>query len=187
MAGIPRKQAKNINLGLTYGMGQAKLIKELGLEPDEAMSLINRYHERVPFVRALQAQCTRIANERGYINTLGGRQCRFDHWEANSGDSIPLPEEEARERYGPAIKRSYTYKALNRLIQGSAADMTKLAMLSLWKEGFVPHIQIHDELDYSIFNDEQSKAVVEHMSSCVDLSVPLTVDSEFGETWGDAK
>lgn len=65
--------------------------------------------------------------------------------------------------------------------------MTKLAMLNLWKEGFVPHIQIHDELDYSIFNDEQAKTVVEKMVSCVDLAVPLTVDSEFGKTWGDAE
>ena len=54
-------------------------------------------------------------------------------------------------------------------------------------EGFVPHIQIHDELDYSIFNDEQAKTVVEKMVSCVDLAVPLTVDSEFGKTWGDAE
>jgi len=186
MAGIPRKQAKNINLGLTYGMGQTKLINELGLEPDEANILLNKYHDRVPFIKALQAQCTRIANERGYITTLGGRHCRFDYWESTNGNSIPLPEEEAIEKYG-TVKRSYTYKALNRLIQGSAADMTKLAMLDLWKEGYVPHIQIHDELDYSISSEEESKMVVDKMVNCVDLAVPLVVDAEFGNTWGDAE
>jgi DNA polymerase I-like protein with 3'-5' exonuclease and polymerase domains len=186
MAGIPRKQAKNINLGLTYGMGQTKLISELGLEPDDANALLKKYHDRVPFVKALQAQCTRIANERGYITTLGGRHCRFDYWESTNGNSMPLPEEEAREKYG-TVKRSYTYKALNRLIQGSAADMTKLAMLDLWKEGYVPHIQIHDELDYSISSDEESKMVVDKMVNCVDLAVPLVVDAEFGNTWGEAE
>ena len=187
MAGIPRKQAKNINLGLTYGMGRNKLINELGLEEAEAVALLETYHERVPFVRALQAQCTRIANERGYIMTLGGRQCRFDLWEANTGDSTPLQEDEAREKYGDGIRRSYTYKALNRLIQGSAADMTKLAMLALWKEGYVPHIQIHDELDYSVFNDKDKQTIIHEMSSCVELSVPLIVDAEMGQTWGDAE
>ena len=187
MAGIPRKQAKNINLGLTYGMGRNKLINELGLEEAEAVALLETYHERVPFVRALQAQCTRIANERGYIMTLGGRQCRFDLWEANTGDSTPLQEDEAREKYGDGIRRSYTYKALNRLIQGSAADMTKLAMLALWKEGYVPHIQIHDELDYSVFNDKDKQTIIHEMSNCVELSVPLIVDAEMGQTWGDAE
>ena len=187
MAGIPRKQAKNINLGLTYGMGRNKLINELGLEEAEAVALLETYHQRVPFVRALQAQCTRIANERGYITTLGGRQCRFDLWEANTGDSTPLQEPEAREKYGDGIRRSYTYKALNRLIQGSAADMTKLAMLALWKEGYVPHIQIHDELDYSVFSDKDKETIIHAMSNCVDLSVPLIVDAELGQTWGEAE
>ena len=187
MAGIPRKQAKNINLGLTYGMGRNKLINELGLEEAEAVALLETYHQRVPFVRALQAQCTRIANERGYITTLGGRQCRFDLWEANTGDSTPLQEPEAREKYGDGIRRSYTYKALNRLIQGSAADMTKLAMLALWKEGYVPHIQIHDELDYSVFSDKDKETIIHEMSRCVDLSVPLIVDAELGQTWGEAE
>jgi DNA polymerase I-like protein with 3'-5' exonuclease and polymerase domains len=108
-------------------------------------------------------------------------------WEANTGDSTPLREPEAREKYGDGIRRSYTYKALNRLIQGSAADMTKLAMLALWKEGYVPHIQIHDELDYSVFSDKDKETIIHEMSSCVDLSVPLIVDAELGQTWGEAE
>ena len=108
-------------------------------------------------------------------------------WEANTGDSTPLQEPEAREKYGDGIRRSYTYKALNRLIQGSAADMTKLAMLALWKEGYVPHIQIHDELDYSVFSDKDKETIIHEMSRCVDLSVPLIVDAELGQTWGEAE
>ena len=91
MANIPRKQAKNINLGLTYGMGRAKLLKELGLEEAEAGDLLEQYHQKVPFIRALQDQCARVAIERGFIKTLGGRHCRFDHWEPSFEKDTPLP------------------------------------------------------------------------------------------------
>ena len=191
MAGIPRKQAKNINLGLTYGMGQQKLIRELGLEPDEALKLLETYHRRVPFIRGLQSRCTRIAEQRGCITTLGGRKCHFDLWEAvgflHDEKQTPLPLQEAKDKYGDNLKRSFTYKALNKLIQGSAADMTKLAMRDLWKEGLVPHIQIHDELDYSIFNQEQAEIVIDRMINCVKMRVPLVVDYESGSNWGEAE
>jgi DNA polymerase I-like protein with 3'-5' exonuclease and polymerase domains len=191
MAGIPRKQAKNINLGLTYGMGQQKLIRELGLEPDEALKLLETYHRRVPFIRGLQSRCTRIAEQRGCITTLGGRKCHFDLWESvgylHDEKQAPLPLQEAKDKYGDNLKRSFTYKALNKLIQGSAADMTKLAMRDLWKEGLVPHIQIHDELDYSIFNKEQAEIVIDRMVNCVKMRVPLVVDYESGSNWGEAE
>tara|TARA_R110002012_G_scaffold163357_1_gene325735 strand:- start:147 stop:800 length:654 start_codon:yes stop_codon:yes gene_type:complete len=187
MANIPRKQAKIINLGLSYGMGKEKLIKELGLNDTEAEALFQRYHNKVPFIRALQDQCARVAIDRGYIKTFAGRHCRFNLWEDRNKRTIPLPLEEAKERYGDSLKRSYTYKALNRLIQGSAADMTKLAMLGLWDEGIVPHLQVHDEVDISVEDDPQSKKIVEIMEHCVELAVPLLVDTELGPSWGETK
>jgi DNA polymerase I-like protein with 3'-5' exonuclease and polymerase domains len=188
MADIPRKQAKNINLGLTYGMGKDKLIRELGLESEEAFQLLNKYHDRVPFIKGIQSMCTRMADQRGYITTLGGRKCHFDLWEPSHGErSTPLPHEEALDKYGQSIKRSFTYKALNRLIQGSAADMTKLAMRDLWKEGLVPHLQVHDELDYSVETEEQAQLIIDKMVNCVELKVPLVVDYEKGQTWGEAE
>ena len=187
MANIPRKQAKNINLGLSYGMGKQKLIKELGLGDLEAQALLTKYHEKVPFIRGLQDQCSRVALDRGYIRTLAGRRCHFDLWEHKYDKTMPLPLEEAREKYGDVLKRSYTYKALNRLIQGSAADMTKLAMLGLWEEGIVPHVQVHDEVDISIEDDEQAAKVSRIMENCVDLAVPLTVDTELGTSWGETE
>jgi DNA polymerase I-like protein with 3'-5' exonuclease and polymerase domains len=187
MANIPRKQAKNINLGLSYGMGKQKLIKELGLGDTEAQALLTKYHEKVPFIRGLQDQCARVALDRGYIKTLAGRRCHFDLWEHKYDDSMPLPLEEARDKYGDVLKRSYTYKALNRLIQGSAADMTKLAMLGLWEEGIVPHVQVHDEVDISIEDDEQAAKVSRIMENCVELAVPLVVDTELGASWGETE
>ncbi len=187
MANIPRKQAKTINLGLSYGMGKEKLIKELGLDDLDAEKLFQKYHAKVPFIRALQDQCARVAIDRGYIRTFAGRRCRFDLWESRYERTPPLPLEEAREKYGDDLKRAYTYKALNRLIQGSAADMTKLAMLDLWEEGIVPHLQVHDEVDISIENTEQANTVARIMENCVELAVPLLVDQELGKSWGETK
>jgi len=187
MANIPRKQAKMINLGLSYGMGKQKLIKELGLDENEAEELFAQYHSKVPFIRGLQDQCARVALDRGYIRTIAGRRCRFDQWEHRFEDSVPLPLEEAKEKYGDNLKRSYTYKALNRLIQGSAADMTKLAILGLWEEGIVPHLQVHDEVDISIENTDQAQKVVRIMENCIELAVPLVVNVELGRSWGETQ
>mgnify|MGYP003134681746 CR=1 FL=1 len=187
MANIPRKQAKMINLGLSYGMGKEKLIKELGIDNTEAETLFRQYHEKVPFIRALQDQCARVAMERGYIKTFAGRHCRFDLWENRYEKTLPLPLKEAKEKYGENLKRSYTYKAMNRLIQGSAADMTKLAMLDLWEEGIIPHIQVHDEIDLSIENIKQANKVTEIMENCIKLAVPLLVDMELGNSWGETE
>jgi DNA polymerase I-like protein with 3'-5' exonuclease and polymerase domains len=186
MADIPRDQAKTINLGLFYGMGKAKLQAELGVSKDKAEELFSIYHERVPFVKSLTRSVSNRAQQRGQIRTLLGRLCRFHLWEPNSfGMHKALPFDQAVQEHGPGIKRAYTYKALNKLIQGSAADMTKKCMLELYKEGIVAHIQVHDELDISVENDKQAKKIVEIMESAVDLEIPNKVDYEKGKNWGD--
>ncbi len=186
MAQIPREQAKTINLGLFYGMGKAKLQAELGVSKDKAEELFSVYHNRVPFVKTLMKSVSNRAQQRGQIRTLLGRLCRFHLWEPNSfGMHKALPFEQAVQEHGPGIKRAYTYKALNKLIQGSAADMTKKSMLDLYKEGIIPHIQIHDELDISVENDKQAKLIKEVMESAVDLEIPNKVDYESGKNWGD--
>ena len=187
MADISRTQAKTINLGLFYGMGKNKLQAELGLSKVDADNLFNKYHENVPFVKDLMNRTSNHAQASGSIGTLLGRKCRFDKWEPNTfGMHTPMSYEEAERTYGRGrIKRAFTYKALNKLIQGSAADMTKKAMLDLYKEGIIPHIQIHDELDISIESKEQAKKIIEIMENAVTLSVPNKVDFESGDTWGD--
>ena len=185
MAEIPRTQAKTINLGLFYGMGKAKLQAELGVSKDKAAELFNTYHGKVPFVKQLMEKASNRAQDRGQIRTLLGRLCRFHLWEPNSfGMHKAMTHEDALQEHGPGIKRAYTYKALNKLIQGSAADMTKKSMLELYKEKIVAHIQIHDELCISIENDAQAKKVVEIMEQAVTLEVPNKVDYEHGANWG---
>ena len=186
MADIPRSAAKTINLGLFYGMGKAKLQAELGVSKDKAEELFSIYHNRVPFVKSLTKSVSNRAQQRGQIRTLLGRLCRFHLWEPNSfGMHKALPFEQAVQEHGPGIKRAYTYKALNKLIQGSAADMTKKSMLDLYKEGVVAHIQIHDELCVSIRDDNEAKKIVEIMENAVTLEVPNKVDYEYGSNWGD--
>jgi DNA polymerase I-like protein with 3'-5' exonuclease and polymerase domains len=188
MAGISREQAKTINLGLFYGMGKAKLQAELGLNTKaEAEKLFNQYHDNVPFVKELMNKTSQFAQTSGSIGTLLGRRCRFNKWEpATFGMHTAMSFEEAERTYGRGrIRRAMTYKALNKLIQGSAADMTKKAMLDLYREGIIPHIQIHDELDISVIDDNHAKKIVEIMENAVTLAIPNKVDYESGETWGD--
>ena len=89
--------------------------------------------------------------------------------------------------HGNPTRRAFTYKALNKLIQGSAADMTKKAMVDLYKEGHLAHIQIHDELDFSIESDAQADKIKQIMEQAVNLEVPNKVDYESGPNWGEIK
>jgi DNA polymerase I-like protein with 3'-5' exonuclease and polymerase domains len=188
MADIPRKQAKTINLGLFYGMGKGKLMSQLGVNLETASELLASYNERVPFVKQLMNDTMNKAGKKGYLSTLEGRRCRFDQWEpTNEWGQKSLPLAEAQQQYGEhMIKRAWTYKALNRLIQGSAADQTKKAMLALYKEGYLAHIQVHDELDFSVASDADKNKIKDIMENCVELSVPSKVDVECGDNWGDA-
>jgi DNA polymerase I-like protein with 3'-5' exonuclease and polymerase domains len=188
MAGIERTQAKTINLGLMYGMGKNKLMSELGLMKESAEKLIQQYHSKAPFVKKLMDNVSRKANDRGKIRTLLGRSCHFDLWQpVQFGVFKPLPLEQARKEYDEPLKRAFTYKALNKLIQGSAADMTKKSMVSLYEHGIIPHIQIHDEVDISVESNAKAEEIIEIMESAVELKIPNKVDYESGESWGQIK
>jgi DNA polymerase I-like protein with 3'-5' exonuclease and polymerase domains len=188
MANIPRSQAKTINLGLFYGMGKNKLQAELGVDKETSDGLFKQYHDRVPFVKQLMDNVMQRAQQRGQIRTLLGRLCRFHLWEPNMfGMHKAMTHDAALLEHGPGIRRAYTYKALNKLIQGSAADMTKKAMIELYKEGIIPHIQVHDELDISIESPEHANKIKEIMEHAVELQVPNKVDYESGPNWGNIK
>ena len=189
MAQIPRSQAKTINLGIFYGMGARKLSNELGIQTDEAKLLLQEYNKSVPFVRQLANRCMESADKNGAIRTIKGRKCRFDKWEPNSfGLYKAVSEEEAVQKYGRGnIKRAGTYKALNRLIQGSAADQVKQAMVDCFKEGFLPIIQIHDELCFNVRPAKDADKIREIMENCIpELKVPSKVDVAINKDWGSA-
>jgi len=189
MANIPRKQAKTVNLGLMYGMGKAKLANVMDIDIEEASRLLSTYNEKVPFLKSLSDKAMDRAASTGVIRTWLGRKCRFDMYEPVSyGFNRALPMEEAIKEYGSKgrIRRAYTYKALNRLIQGSSADQTKKAMVECYKVGLCPTLTVHDELCFSINSQEQSDKIVEIMTTCIPgLKIPFEVDAELGDNWGE--
>ncbi len=189
LVGIDRTQAKTIGLGLMYGMGKNKLANSLGVSKDEANELIIKYNKKVPFVKKLSDRCKYAADEKGVIRTKKGRKCRFDMWETRDfGLHQAEKYEDAVAKYGKDnIKRAYTYKALNRLIQGSSADQTKQSMLDCYNAGHLPMLQIHDELCFNIKDEAHAKEIQNLMQNTIEFKVPSVVEYGLGESWGDAK
>lgn len=203
LTGLDRKPAKNVNFGLVYGMGPPLLAATLGMTLEEAKAKVfNVYHEKVPFVRETYDRASSRASVRGYVKTILGRRARFDLWAPGrfSNDdeerTPALPRERALAEYGQGVKRAYTHKALNRVLQGSAADLMKKAMYELWKSGVyntikVPLLTVHDELDHSVAHDRaQQKAIREVkriMETTMSLRVPIIAEEERGPSWGECR
>ncbi len=190
LANITRKQAKTVNLGIMYGMGVAKLADQLGISKEAAKDLIGRHHSKVPFVKGLADLATKQGDKNGQIRTVMGRRCRFHLWEpVTFGIGKPLPYDEAMKEYGGpggrGIRRAFTYKALNKLIQGSAADQTKKAMLDCYNEGLTPMLTVHDELCFSIESDEQASKIKEIMETGMPLAIPSKIDVDIKDHWGE--
>ena len=177
-----RKKAKNIFLGLCYGMGSGKLARSVGLSTEirrrrngttyevagpEGQSLLDRFDRAVPYVRGMARLTEKQAKRNGYIKTLLGRRCRFP---VNKAGEI-----------------EWAHKALNRLIQGSSADQTKQAMVNLDEAGFELQLQVHDEICQGVYSVEEAREMAHIMQTCVELRVPSKVDIELGPSWGEAK
>lgn len=191
--GLPYAVAKALNLALTYGRGAESTAHELNRSLAETKEFIERYHESVPFVRELDAVVKQQIKRNGFIRTLSGRRCRFPFWEVagyGKGDGqLARSREEALARFGQAVQRAWLHKGLNRLVQGSAADQMKYAMLAVHKEGLGQHVavQVHDELGLTSGDRATGQMIAELMREAVKISVPSLVDVEVGPTWGDAK
>lgn len=182
MCGIERTPAKNIFLGLCYGMGGAKLARSLGLPTGtmvnrqgrtidiagpEAQELLDRFDVKVPYVRQLARVCANAVKKRGYIRTISGRMCHFPKKQDGSYDWI--------------------HKAINRLIQGSSADQTKRAIIEIDRAGIAIQLQVHDEVDTSISDIQEAKKIAQIMETCLPLNVPSKVDLKVGANWGSVK
>lgn len=187
-----RRPIKNINFGLIYGMGVDKLSGDLGLTKQEGKALFAAYHKGVPFAKATMDWCSEEAQQLGTITTILGRKSRFDLWEpAKWGeDTIALPYEQAILRYG-SIRRAYTHKALNRRLQGSAADLMKKAMLKCYLDGVfdetgIPRLTVHDELDFSDpgGKDAAFREMKHIMETALPISIPVRADGDIGPDWG---
>ncbi len=197
---MDRRPIKNLNFGLVFGMGKDKLARSTGMELAKAKKFIDIYDKAVPFAKPTMKAYMDEANNTGVIKTVLGRRSRFDLWEPDSGygksddkKTPALPYELAIRRYGK-IRRGYIHKALNRLLQGSAADLMKVAMHRCWKDGVfaytgVPRLTVHDELDFSDpgGNDEAFAEMNRIMETAIPLRIPVKAGLDRGANWGDAK
>lgn len=199
ISGLDRKIAKNLNFGKSYGMGPTAVAGKLKSSLKEAREFIATYDGKMPFIKELLAYVAAVADQRGYIKTILGRRARFDLWEPKSWGkkgSKPLPYEQALKEYGRALKRAKTYKALNSLSQGTAADIIKKALSEIWKAGIcnvlhAPRNLVHDEIDWSKPRSKEAteahREAVYIMENCIKLSVPLIAESEIGNNWGEVE
>lgn len=208
---VPRKPIKNLNFGLTFGMGKLRLIRTLsaelklvagGVGTFDGNSFYKAYHDAVPFTKETLKSYSDLARSVGFVSTILGRRSRFNLWERDlrwgeeddgeDGGSYPLPYAAALAKWGGRIKRSMTHKALNRVLQGSAADCLKKAMLAMWDSGVlhvvgVPRLTVHDELDFSdAGGNEDAWAYVKHLlENSLPLKIPVVADLETGPSWGE--
>ena len=192
---LDRKPAKNFNFGMIFGMGDDKLIRSLGVSRQEGERLHKAYHAGLPFAKQTYDLARQLADRRGYIRTILGRRSRFPLWESRDWDESkrdgPMRREDAVERYGTrGIRRAGTFKALNHVLQLTAADIIKKAMVDIWDAGIcdvvgAPLVQVHDELDWSDPGAPEAFAEARRiMETCVQIKVPLVVDTETGPNWG---
>jgi DNA polymerase I-like protein with 3'-5' exonuclease and polymerase domains len=193
-AGIDRRVAKDMYLGLCYGMGINKLCTKLGKPRDEGERIINDFNTKVPFVKEIADSCERSAQQRGYVKTLLGRRRHFNRWEPadsfkrrrDNGEIIfACSLGEAQSKWpSTRLVRADTRKALNALIQGSAADMVKASLLKNYEEGGdIPYLAVHDELDYGVRDEQHAKEILYRIENSVDMTVPVYSDMEYGKHW----
>lgn len=222
MAGLPgkegRQKAKSINFGLVYGMGVDKLARQLSLERAEAKEFLESYHRQLPFIKATMTRAGEIASSRGYVHTILGRRRHFDSYEPADWDLsqtfrtvtdvdvkkpaavlawIAAQREQAHASSGrwprPGVKRAWTYKALNAVIQGTSADLLKTAMVQIWEAGLckvlgAPLLTVHDEIDFSVPDTAEGREAfaesVRIMETAIPFRVPILAEAELLTTWG---
>lgn len=208
MVGMKRKPAKILNLAMTYGKGKFATAQELGVSVEEGQGIIDQYHGRLTYIKPLDELCKNRAASRGFIRLIDGARMHYNLWEGgwisnedriraqregHRLDACPLEEarERAKNREHPwsktRLRRADTRKALNNLVQGSAARQTKKAMLECYRAGYLPLIQMHDELGHSVSSDKMLNEIHDIMRDAIPLRVPVVVDCELGDSWGTAK
>lgn len=195
-----RERAKTTNFGVVYGLGKEGLANNLGVSIQEAEPILQEFHSKLPWLKEIYKKALNAANDKGYIKTILGRRQRFDLWESGSWD-----EEKSyltKERYTQLAsieqrkyKRARTHKALNALLQGSAADLMKKSMVMAYEQGLfkilTPHITVHDELGVSVPRTVEGKQAFEQliyvMENAMELNVPVLASAKIGANWSECK
>lgn len=174
-----RRKAKEVNFGILYGIGAFGLKTRLGITQTHAKEIIDNYFSTFKNVKEFMDESVRLAQEKGYAETLSGRRRYLRN--INSGNRVVRQFEER--------------VAINMPIQGTAADMIKIAMINIYRELRKRNtktkmvLQVHDELIFDIHKDEAEElkpVIINLMETALPLNVPVAVDSGFGKSWLDA-
>ena len=197
--GITRKATKTINFGLLYGMGLDKLAVSLQLPNTQAKELIDAYFDAQPYAKKTLEHYSDQANREGFVTTFLGRKAQFDTWvpsRRGGREMRPLKYDHAVEVYGPNLQRVGLHKAVNRVLQGSAADCLKAAMLQYWESGLFDAMPMlltcHDENGFSYDGSKiHQEALLEARRQMENpfpgLKVPLISSCDSGKSWGAVK
>lgn len=182
---FPRDQAKNANFARLYGSGIPKFAAMCGLELDDAEEVLGIYDSQFPEAKRLLKKAMGVANERGYVKTTLGRRCRFPFKDGTFGPASSKQLRSQRERQRP-------HKALNAVIQGSAADLNKRCLVETHKErrrlGMTMRLTVHDELNSRLEDAAMAHAALDVLNQqYVPLKVPILWSGATGATWADAK
>jgi len=199
--GLPYDMCKDIFLGKSYGMGISKMAGTLGMSEEKCKETLELYDKTFPFLGLLNNSVQQRAKRKGYVRTILGRKMRFDFWappwskvQAIKGQKVAyarfmqaeeaLAKKENRDPDLVKVERAYVYKALNRLIQGSAADQTKQAMVDLENAGIGGQLPVHDELNRTnCMNEKEAYLQKEIMEQAVPLRLPTVADLDIGKNW----
>jgi len=195
---ISRQDGKTFNFMTIYGAGPETTSHQVKKSLSETKTLLALYNEKMPFLAQLATACKNAAHRDGFFTLFNRARRHFNLWapggqyEEGAG---PCERAEAERRtrnpghpwYGRRLWRAETYKALNVLIQSSAAIQTKEWMRACYREGVVPLLQMHDSLDLSVSSPGIPEMVARLGVDIIKLDVPMKVDVNYGRTWGDAK
>jgi len=168
LTGLKRRYAKNLNFGVAFGMGATHMAELFGWEIEYAYEVLNIYHSRAPYVKSTIQSVESVAKRRGYIRTFLKRRSHL-------------------------IDPKKAYTMYCRLVQGSAADLMKKALLTTYQQGLFnvlsPHATVHDEIDVSIPKTKEGvdafREMQNVMESCLTLKVPIKAEAEVGDNWAN--
>ena len=212
LIGWTRKKSKDVYQAMAYGAQERKLADMLGLSVEDAAPILATFNKTLPWIGGMSEYAGRMGAERGYIRLIDGARLHFPMWEPQRFKSLifrtkrniseertgpltykqmvspPLFLEEAQQMWPEfTLVRAHTYKAMNKLMQGSGARQTKRAMVACHQAGIPLLIQMHDEISASVGDSKIGLQIAEIMRDVVKLVIPVRVDLEYGKTWGNAK
>lgn len=209
-AGCTYPQAKDTYLAQSYGQGVKSLARAFGMTIEEAQArILGPLQDRCPFISELAQRAQASAKARGWVRTILGRKRHFNYWQSTKvwdyrreiaevraqGKTpdpwlleavVPKIREVAESFFGPSgdqLERAYTNKAWNSVIQGSAGDQTKLAMVELDAQGFDTILQVHDEVGLGVDSEKEALEAKATMENVIKLELPVVADLKLGRTW----